>query len=44
MMKRIVLVLSMSSLAFYGQSQKGGDSSGGAPGKQVSPSGSINAL
>jgi hypothetical protein len=44
MMKRIVLALGIASLALYGQSQKEGDSSSGASGKQVSPSESANAL
>jgi hypothetical protein len=44
MMKQIVLALGMASLALYGQSQKGGDSSSAVPGKQVSPSETVNAL
>jgi hypothetical protein len=44
MMKRIVLAFGMASLALYGQSQNGSGSSSAAPGKQVSPSESVNAL
>jgi hypothetical protein len=40
----IVLALGLASLALYGQSQKAGDSSNAAPGKQVSLSVSVNAL
>jgi hypothetical protein len=43
MMKRIVLALGMASLALYGQSQNGSDSSS-APGMQLSPAESVNSV